>query len=100
MAGYNKSFETAEPNRWRLMMNALLKLFRRETRHYTRRTPPNLTRRAMLCARVHIDARQAVRSLAAERGISISEYVARMLNDHLSQVARARGKTSFKGTRP
>ena len=81
-------------------MNALLKLFRRETRHYSRRTPPNLTRRAMLCARVHVDARQAVRSLAAERGMSISEYVARLLNDHLSQVARTRGKTQLGGTRP
>ena len=81
-------------------MNALLKIFRRETRPYTRRTPPNLTRRAMLCARVHVDARQAVRTLAAERGMSTSEYVARLLNDHLSYVARTRGKTHVEGIRP
>lgn len=74
-------------------MNSLFNLFRREPpRPYARRFPSGLPRLAMLCARVHVDARQALRNLAKERGMSASEYVARMLNDHLSHVSRQRGR--------
>jgi hypothetical protein len=45
----------------------------------------------MLCARVHEDARRAVSALASEHCMSLSEYLARLLNDHLGQVIRARG---------
>ena len=46
----------------------------------------------MLSVRVLEQARRNVRALALERGMSVSEYVARLLNDHLAYVARVRGR--------
>ena len=55
----------------------------RVTRPYATRLPPDLVRRAMLSVRVHESARRAVDALARQRGMSVSEYVCRLLNDHL-----------------
>ena len=72
-------------------MNSILNFFRNEKRRlYAQRLPDDQARRAMLCARVNDRAKQTVGTLARERGMSISEYVARMLNDHLTQVSRLR----------
>lgn len=60
-------------------------------RPYAKRSPPDLCRRASLSIRVHARARGTIRALACERGMSVSEYVARLLNDHLSYVYRVRG---------
>ena len=46
----------------------------------------------MLCARVHDGAKRAVTFLAKERGMTTSEYIARLVNDHLTQVTRSRGQ--------
>lgn len=61
--------------------------FRRPKRFYAKRLPPELVRRAMLSVRVHESARSAVLNLARQRDMSSSEYVARLLNDHLRLVA-------------
>ena len=61
-------------------------------RPYARRLPPEYCRRALLSIRIHDHARSAVRALAHERGMSISEYCARLLSDHLTQLARTRGR--------
>jgi hypothetical protein len=45
----------------------------------------------MLSVRVHENARRSVNTLARERGMSTSEYVCRLVNDHLREVARRRG---------
>jgi len=58
-------------------------LFHRSKRLYARRLPPNLVRRSLLSVRVNEHARRAVLSLAHARGMSASEYIARLLNDHL-----------------
>ena len=72
-------------------MNSILNFLRRAAgRPYARRLPPDQARRAMLCARVNDGAKQLVGNLAHERGMSTSEYVARLLNDHLAQLARVR----------
>jgi hypothetical protein len=60
-------------------------------RRYAKRLPPGLVRRAMLSIRVNEHTRRVVFALAEERGMSISEYVARLLSDHLGHVARTRG---------
>ena len=62
----------------------------RPRRPYAHRQPPELCRRAQLSVRVHESARSAVFSLASRRGMSASEYVARLLNDHISLVAQRR----------
>lgn len=61
-------------------------------RPYARRLPNEHCRRALLSIRVHDHARRTVRALALERGMSISEYCARLLADHLTQLARTRGR--------
>lgn len=68
-------------------------LFRRPRRFYAKRLPPELVRRAMLSVRVHENARRAVFDLARERDMSTSEYVARLLNDHLRFEANRRGNS-------
>jgi hypothetical protein len=67
--------------------------FRRTTRPYAKRLPPELVRRAMLSVRVHENARRTVGALAQQRGMSVSEYVCRLLNDHLNAVHRQRRAT-------
>lgn len=62
----------------------------RPKRPYAHRLPPEDCRRAQLSVRVHENARSAVFSLASRRGMSASEYVARLLNDHLQVVAQGR----------
>lgn len=64
--------------------------FRRPTRPYAKRLPPALVRRAMLSVRVHENARRTVGTLARQRGMSVSEYVCRLLNDHLNAVQHQR----------
>jgi hypothetical protein len=71
-----------------------LNLFRRPTRPYARRLPPELVRRAMLSVRIHENARRSVSSLAHQRGMSVSEYVCRLLNDHLREVADHRASSA------
>jgi predicted HicB family RNase H-like nuclease len=60
----------------------------RSTRPYAKRLPPELVRRAMLSVRVHENARRSVKILAQERRMSVSEYVCRLLNDHLAASRR------------
>ena len=60
-----------------------LNFFRRHPRPYSNRLPPKLARRAMLSVRVHEAARRSFNELAEERGESVSNYVCRVLNDHL-----------------
>ncbi len=67
-----------------------MNLFRRSTRFYANRLPSKLARRAMLSVRVHETARESVRSLAEQRGMTASEYVCRLLNDHLREVRQQR----------
>lgn len=59
-------------------------------RPYANRQPPELCRRAQLSVRVHENARSAVFSLASRRGMSASEYVARLLNDHIRLASQPR----------
>lgn len=61
-------------------------------RPYALRLPPHLCRRSMLSLRVHDKARGTVCALAHERGMSVSEYLARLLNDHIANVSRTRGR--------
>ena len=63
----------------------LLDALRRPSRPYSKRRSMGLERRAMLSARVHEIARRDVSPLASRRGMSVSEYVARVLYDHLRQ---------------
>lgn len=75
--------------------------FRRCTRQYSNRLPPQLARRALVSIRVHEDVRLSIRKLAEERGMSVSEYVCRVLNDHLriasGQVDDGRINRTFGG---
>jgi len=64
--------------------------FRGGKRRYAQRLPPGLVRRAMLSVRVHEAARRSVGDLAEQRGMSVSEYVCRLLNDHLREVVQRR----------
>lgn len=61
--------------------------FKRTRRAYAARLPYGRARNAQLSARIHQEARSALDALAAERGMSTSEYVARLLNDHLQGTA-------------
>lgn len=75
------------------MLNTLLNFFRNHSRRaYAHRFPREQARRAMLCARVQEGARNAVQWLAQKRGMSVSEYVARLVNDHLTEVMRGHGQ--------
>lgn len=65
-----------------------IKLFRRNPRPYSNRLPPKLARRAMLSVRIHETARRSFGELADQRGMSVSEYVCRLLNDHLRDVSQ------------
>lgn len=60
-------------------------IFRRQTRPYANRLPAKLARTAMLSVRVHDDVLNAYRNLALDQSMSVSEYVYRLLNDHLQQ---------------
>jgi len=60
-----------------------LNIFRRNPRPYSNRLPSKLARRAMLSVRIHEAARRSFGELAEQRGMSVSEYVCRLLNDHL-----------------
>ena len=57
---------------------------KKNRRPYARRLPAQFARRVMLCARVNREMKAAIAQLAAARKMSISEYMARLLNDHLT----------------
>ena len=57
-------------------------------RPYARRLPSQYCRRAMLSIRVSDNTRHWIKTLAARRGISPSEYVARLIHDHLTYTLR------------
>lgn len=57
-------------------------------RRYARRLPLGYRRRAMLSIRVHENVRRLVQALAERRGMSTSEYLARLIQDHLEHEAR------------
>lgn len=57
---------------------------KKNRRPYARRLPAQFARRVMLCARVSREMKAAIAKLAATRKMSISEYMARLLNDHLT----------------
>ncbi len=57
---------------------------KKNRRPYARRLPAQFARRVMLCARVSREMKAAIAQLAAARKMSISEYMARLLNDHLT----------------
>ena len=63
---------------------------KKNRRPYARRLPAQFARRVMLCARVSREMKAAIAQLAAARKMSISEYMARLLNDHLTS-AQQRG---------
>lgn len=63
-----------------------MNIFRRRSRPYSNRLPPRLARRAMLSVRVHEDARRSFSDLAEQRGMSVSEYVCRLLDAHLHEI--------------
>ncbi len=65
-----------------------LNIFRRNPRPYSSRLPPKLARRAMLSVRIHETARRSFGELAEQRGVSVSEYVCHLLNDHLRDVVK------------
>lgn len=57
---------------------------KKNRRPYARRLPAQFARRVMVCARVSREMKAAIAQLAAARKMSISEYMARLLNDHLT----------------
>jgi len=57
---------------------------KKNRRPYARRLPAQFARRVMVCARVSREMKAAIAKLAATRKMSISEYMARLLNDHLT----------------
>ena len=57
---------------------------KKNRRPYARRLPAQFARRVMVCARVSREMKTAIAKLAAARKMSISEYMARLLNDHLT----------------
>lgn len=57
---------------------------KKNRRPYARRLPAQFARRVMVCARVSREMKAAIAKLAAARKMSISEYMARLLNDHLT----------------
>lgn len=65
-----------------------MNFFRRCPRPYAKRLPPKLARRAMLSIRVQEVARQTFADLAVQQGMSVSEYVYLVLNDHLRNLER------------
>lgn len=65
-----------------------INIFRRNPRPYSNRLPPKLARRAMLSVRIHEAARRTFGELADQQGVSVSEYVCKILNDHLRDVAQ------------
>jgi predicted HicB family RNase H-like nuclease len=67
-----------------------MNFFLRRTRPYAMRLPPKLARRAMLSVRVQEAARQSFNDLALQQGMSVSEYVYRVLNDHLRNLERTK----------
>lgn len=65
----------------------LMNLFRRNPRRYASRLPPASARRAMMSLRIHESARRSIHALAEKQGMSMSEYVCRLLNEHLREAA-------------
>jgi hypothetical protein len=57
---------------------------RKLKRRYASRLPKAYSRLDMICARVSKASRQGLKLLADRRGMSLSEYIARLLNDHLN----------------
>ena len=68
---------------------------RRTKRPYAARLPEPYSRRTMLCLRVSAMSRVAVQRLASERSMSASEYLSRLVNEHLNGVYRVRGPRAF-----
>lgn len=54
-------------------------------RRYARRLPPSYARRTTLTLRLTIAMKDAVAYLAASRQLSMGEYAARVISDHLNQ---------------
>lgn len=63
---------------------------RKLKRRYARRLPKAFARLDMICARVSKASRQSLQLLAEHREISISEYLARLVNDHLTSAHQQR----------
>ncbi len=57
-------------------------------RYYARRLPMPFTRTAQLSIRVSPAMLSSLRTLASPRAMSLSEYTARLLTDHLYAQAR------------
>ena len=57
---------------------------KKNRRPYARRLPAQFARRVMICARVSREMKAAIANLASARKMSISEYMSRLLNDHLT----------------
>lgn len=57
---------------------------RKLQRRYAHRLPKAFVRLEMICARVSKASRQNLLLLAERRGMSLSEYLARLVNDHLT----------------
>jgi predicted HicB family RNase H-like nuclease len=53
-------------------------------RPYAQRLPPHLSRRALLCVRVREEVKMEIVKVAAALGLSLSEYIARLVDENLS----------------
>ena len=62
----------------------LIPRYTEHPRRYARRLPPGYARRSALTVRLTPDMKDALAYLAAYRRISMCEYTARVLTDHLT----------------
>jgi hypothetical protein len=69
------------------MSGKCLDLRFRRNRRYAQRFPDGHSRLEMVCSRVRRDARESIGMLAERRGMSVSEYIARLINDHIRRSA-------------
>ena len=71
-------------------MNEYIPPHTQHPRRYARRLPPAYARTTTLTIRLTPAMKDALAYLAACRRISMSEYTARMVGDHLASACKAR----------
>jgi predicted HicB family RNase H-like nuclease len=64
----------------------LIPRYTEHPRRYARRLPPDYARRSALTVRLTPEMKDALAFLAAYRKLSMCEYTARIINDHLTSV--------------
>ena len=70
-------------------MIGLIPPYTEHPRRYARRLPSGYARRSALTVRLTPEMKDALAYLAACRKLSISEYAARLINDHLTAAWKA-----------